>query len=85
MWFLKFRKRSQHKECSFCHDMRENLLKPGQGTAQKMQWAWEWQEHLRAQYHDRLIYWSLRWASRAKMNALTILIDGTDKVKTAWP
>ena len=85
MWFLKFRKRSQHKECSFCHDMRENLLKPGQGTAQKMQWAWEWQEHLRAQYHDRLIYWSLRWASRAKMNVLTIIIDGMDKVKTAWP
>ena len=50
-----------------------------------MELARDWREHLRAQYHDRLIYWSLRWASRAGLGVLCIIIDSMDQVKTAWP
>ena len=82
---LTFRQRTQHKECDICYDYRENLQKKNATGAQKIQWAKEWQEHLRAQYHDRLIYWSLRWASRAYQNVLVLTIDSMDKAKTAYP
>ena len=47
--------------------------------------ARRWREHLRAQYHDRLLYWSLRWASRVFLDVLVIIIDSMDKVKTSFP
>ena len=59
-------------------------LKKG-SIKQKMELARDWREHLRAQYHDRLIYWSIRGASRAFLDVLTIIIDSMDQVKTAWP
>ena len=40
---------------------------------------------MRAQYHDRLLYWSLRWASRMSLDVLAIIIDSMDKVKTMYP
>ena len=83
--FLKFRKVSQHKECSICFDYRTMLSSPKYGAQKKKEIARDLLEHLRSQYHDRLIYWSLRWASRAFQNVLCIIVDGMDKVKTAWP
>ncbi|CAJ1363954.1 unnamed protein product, partial [Effrenium voratum] len=82
---LRFRKTSQHKECNTCHSLREKLQGKKGRAAEKMALARDWREHLRAQYHDRLIYWSLRWASRASLNVLTIIIDSMGQVKTAWP
>ena len=82
---LTFRKTSQHKECSTCFNLRANLHKKGPSNAQKKAWAREFQEHIRHQYHDRLLYWSLRWASRAFMNVLVLIIDSMDKVKTMYP
>ena len=82
---LKFRKTSQHKECSACHDYRVKVHKKGTPTAEKVEFARHWREHLRAQYHDRLLYWSLRWASRMMLDVLVIIIDSMDKVKTSFP
>lgn len=82
---LRFRKTSQHKECSMCHDFRCALHKRGVPTGERMASARQWREHLRAQYHDRLLYWSLRWASRMYMDVLVIIIDSMDKVKTMYP
>ena len=82
---LKFRKTSQHKECSACHDFREKVHSRRLSVATKMQVAREWREHLRAQYHDRLVYWSLRASSRMHLNVLCIIVDSMDKVKTVWP
>ena len=84
-YVLKFRKKSQHKECTDCHCYRESIQGKQKSPAEKMELAAKWREHLRAQYHDRLIYWSLRWCSRANMNVLCIIIDGMDQCKTAWP
>ena len=50
-----------------------------------MKLAAKLQEHLKMQYHDRVLYWSLRFASRAFMNVLCIIIDSLDKCKTAYP
>ena len=82
---LRFRKRSQHKECNECHQFRESIQGKRKPPAEKMALACKWREHLRAQYHDRLIYWSLRWASRASMDVLTIILDSMDQCKTSWP
>ena len=82
---LKFRKTSQHKECSLCHDYRVKIHKKGTPTNEKVSIARQWREHMRAQYHDRLLYWSLRWASRMMMDVLVIIIDSMDKVKTCFP
>jgi len=83
--FLQFRKTSQHKECNACFDFREALHKKSTTTAEKMALAAQWQEHIKLQYHDRMLYWSLRFASRAFMNVLCIIIDSLDKCKTAYP
>ena len=90
-WFQKwahllaFRKISQHKECSMCHDFRCQIHRRGTPTAEKVAIARQWREHVRAQYHDRLLYWSLRWASRMYQDVLVIIIDSMDKVKTMYP
>jgi hypothetical protein len=40
----------------------------------------------RDQYHDRMLYWNLRWLSRRRdRGVLTIIIDSMDKAKMAWP
>ena len=40
----------------------------------------------RDQYHDRMLYWSLRWLSRRRnRGVLTIIVDSMDKAKMAWP
>ncbi len=77
-YVLKFRKKSQHKECTDCFTFRESIQGKRKSPAEKMELACQWREHLRAQYHDRLIYWSLWWCSRSNMNVLCIIIDSMD-------
>ena len=68
-----------------CHHFRVKVHQRGTPTAEKLEFARDWHEHLRAQYHDRLLYWSLRWASRMMLDVLVIIIDSMDKVKTSFP
>ena len=83
---LKFRQSCQHKECDICYTLRERLRLPLLSQQKKLETAIELREHLQSQYHDRLLYWSLRWVSRlSSSNTLVVIIDGMDKVKTAWP
>jgi hypothetical protein len=67
-----------------CHDFRVKVRKKGVPTAETISLARQWREHLRAQYHDRLLYWSLRWASRMVMDVSVVIIDSMDKVKTSF-
>ena len=71
-------------------------LHKGQGSlSAKQEAARNWREHLRKQYHDRLLYWQLRWFSRQHRrqspsessggSVLTIIIDSMDKSKLVWP
>lgn len=83
--YLGFRKTSQHAECKFCFAYREQMHQRELGAARRMSLAREWRLHLRSAYHDRLIYWWCRYASRQRMDVLTIIIDSMDKAKFSWP
>ena len=63
------------------------FLHKGSGTPQdKREAAHEWRLHLSGQYHDRLIYWHMRWFSRLRVHGvLCIIVDSMDKAKVAWP
>ena len=83
---LQFRKCSQHSQCNICFRYSAFLHK-GTGTPQeKREAAREWRLHLSGQYHDRLIYWHMRWFSRLRVQGvLCIIVDSMDKAKVAWP
>ena len=83
--FLGFRKVSQHSECKACFAYRQQMQKKYEAPHLRMNAAREWRLHLRSAYHDRLIYWWCRYASRHSMDVLTIIIDSMDKAKFAWP
>ena len=82
---MNFRKVSQHKDCNTCFQMRQLLQKAGVPRAEKASVALNLQEHLRSQYHDRMIYWALRHSSQQRKGVLSIMIDAMDKGKTVWP
>ena len=82
---MSFRKASQHKDCNSCFEMRQLLQKSGVPRAEKAAVALKLQEHLRSQYHDRMIYWALRFSSQRRSGVLSVMIDGFDKGKTVWP
>ena len=83
---LEFRKCSQHSQCTICFRYSAFLHK-GSGTPQeKREAAHEWRLHLSGQYHDRLIYWHMRWFSRLRVHGvLCIIVDSMDKAKVPWP
>jgi len=91
---LAFRKSSSHACCTECFKYMQFLHK-GQGSlTDKQEAARNWRAHLREQYHDRLLYWQLRWFSRQHRrrspessggSVLTIIIDSMDKSKLVWP
>ena len=83
---LGFRSCSQHSQCKFCFQCSAFLHK-GSGTPEdKRRCAQEWREHMTGQYHDRLIYWHMRWFSRLRTRGvLCIIIDSMDKAKLPFP
>ena len=82
---LGFRKASQHKDCNECFRFRELISSRTLTVERKMQLAKAWQEHLRAQYADRLIFWGIRLASRQFAGVLSLVIDSMDRSKTVFP
>ena len=82
---MSFRKASQHKDCNSCFEMRQLLQKSSVPRSEKAALALQLQEHLRSQYHDRMIYWALRHSSQRRSGVVSIMIDAMDKGKTVWP
>ena len=83
---LSFRKCSQHSQCNICFQYSAFLHKGTGTTEEKRRAAREWRLHLSGQYHDRLIYWHMRWFSRLRVQLiLCIIVDSMDKAKVAWP
>lgn len=82
---LVFRKSSTHSQCNFCWRCQQWLAKHI-SLADKLTIAERLKEHLRMQYTDRCLYWSLRWASKqGSLNVLTVIIDSMDKSKFGIP
>ena len=83
--WLRFKGASQHSQCNECW-LFSLFLASNAGVQEKMHAARQWQAHLREQYHDRLIYWHLRYFSVRRIGkVLTIIIDSMDKAKVAYP
>ena len=78
--YLKLRQKKQHADCRHCFAFRERLNQCC-GVHAKVDLAREWQLHLRATYHDHMIYWRCRYASRHNLDVLTIIIASMDKAK----
>ena len=83
---LHFRTTSQHSQCKVCFQCSAFLHKGRGSPDEKRRCAQEWREHLTGQYHDRLIYWHMRWFSRLRVRGvLCIIIDSMDKAKLPFP
>jgi len=83
---LKFRPQSSHAGCQTCFELHQKIYGTWAKPAEKFSFAAAWRQHLQDQYHDRMIYWSLRFASRqAASDVLVLIIDSMDKAKLAWP
>lgn len=81
---LHFRKASDHAQCDECWQYGQALARSSSSVQVKKEVADNWRQHLRDQYHDRMLYWSLRWLSRRRdRDVLTIIIDSMDKSKLA--
>ena len=60
---IRMREKSQRKQCQRCFDLQQILHNPKVSWARKMEIAKLLRQHQKDQYQDRLLYWSLRWAS----------------------
>ena len=87
-WFhcLRLRKPCQHSQCDVCWEASQ-YLHHGMGSwREKQVRAQQWQLHLRQQYADRCVYWTLRWASKQpRSDILCLIVDGLDKSKLVFP
>jgi len=83
--YIKIRTPTEHAQCTVCFRLQA-IIADGTKTIEcRRQAAQELQEHHRAQYRDRLLYWNLRLASQCESDVLVIIIDAMDKAKFAWP
>jgi len=73
-----------HAQCTVCFKLQAVMADSAQSIECRRQAAKELQEHHRAQYRDRLLYWNLRLASQCDSDVLVIIIDAMDKAKFAW-
>lgn len=82
---LPMRTTSQHSQCTICFDLQRILHAARVSWQDKCKAAQALKKHLRDQYTDRLMYWSLRFASKVHNDVLVIIIDDMDHSKFAWP
>ena len=83
--WLKIRAPSQHAQCQTCFELLRAMRAQGSSWGAKLQAARDLRTHYRLQYLGRCIYWSLRLMSQTYKDVLTIIIDGMDKSKFAFP
>ena len=83
--YLRMRKSSQHAQCQTCFQLQQDMHEKGATWGSRMQAAQALRQHYQHQYLDRCIYWSTRYASRAGLDVLCIIIDSPDKTHFTWP
>ena len=83
--YLRIRKSSQHAQCQTCFDLQQVMHNKGQTWGSRMEAAQALKRHYQDQYLDRCIYWSTRYASRAGLDVLCVIIDSPDKTHFTWP
>jgi hypothetical protein len=82
---MKFRQHSQHSYCQTCFELKTAMQQARGDLGRRAAVARDLRKHIRDQYQDRVLYWSMRWASRQDQDVLCIIIDSMDKTKFALP
>lgn len=93
--YLKFRRSTQHSQCTTCWELQQAIHKHGASWADRVAAGRDLRIHNRFQYTDRRIYWATRLMSQRSRcspgvlsqaaSVLTIIIDTVDRAKFAWP
>ena len=66
---LRMRQRSQHQQCQICFDLQLALRDGKMGWQKKLEAAKLLRLHQADQYRDRLLYWSMRYASQVQSSS----------------
>ena len=82
---LKFRQPTQHSCCQTCFELKVSMKEARGDLSKKLHYAHLLRTHIRAQYQDRVVNWSLRFASRQFQNVLVNITDSMDKTKFGIP
>lgn len=82
---MKFRTDCQHAACSVCVRHRTMIKLLSAHMNARREQVLLFQEHLRAQYADRMIYWETRGVSRLKGDLVSLIADAMDMNKFSIP
>lgn len=83
---LQFRPSSgMHSVCAVCIKHKLLLRQLAADATSRLKQRALYDRHLASQYADRQHYWRLRSLSRARGPVITVILDGMDQAKFAWP
>ena len=83
---MKFRGHTSHSICSVCVRHRLLIREMSAYISAREKQKVLYMKHLKAQYQDRVLYWSLRGSSRLRSNIeVTCIIDSMDQQKFCYP
>ena len=82
---LIFRSGFMQAVCPVCvkHKLLIRMLSQDSNARLKQRHLYD--RHLKSQYADRQVYWTLRASARLREKVLLIIFDGIDQAKFAWP
>lgn len=85
-WYkcLVFRKESTHSLCFTCGLLRQ-CIASANTVDDHIRFCGQLHGHLRDQFRDRAVYWSIRSRARAEHDILSMICDGMDKSKFGIP
>ena len=81
---LTFRKESTHALCFTCGQLRHRIHR-AETVDEHINACGMLHAHLRDQYRDREIYWSIRARARSERDVLSLIMDGMDHSKFGIP
>lgn len=82
---LRFRARQHHAVCSVCTAHKLIIKQLGGDANQRNQQMLQLQQHRRAQFADRRVYWSIRAEALLGGCWIVLICDGMDQAKFAYP
>ena len=83
--FLRFREASSHAQCTECLLHQSLLSSFSKWISARVAQTALFENHLKAQYLDRVLYWESRAQSRLREGELVLIQDGMDQAKFSCP
>jgi hypothetical protein len=82
---LLFRDQHRHTVCPVCTKHKLLIQLFAHDIRARLKQRLLYDRHLRSQYMDRREYWDIRSQARLLTRTITIILDGMDQAKFAWP